>query len=242
MHSESDEELRSILAKIFDNFEKKKNELSEKSSDLREKKTEKSNAILNDKTTESNEVNKSNEETIKSTGVVRNIATSVIKFVGRAQDIQLAHKEAEKTSSPPIQIIISDSDKSERFEGDKFAPCKKRRQIESKPCSATNESAGAVDAIAEIGVNLPLLEPLNFDPFPDIAPLPLLNTNTNLTVYRQLLSPYLKKPLDLNTESSNTPLPLQSQRSPNKNLRSTATMVIDRPPKKMIEKYEIYRN
>lgn len=242
LHSESDEELRSILAKIFDNFEKKKNELSEKSIDAREKKTDKSHAIQTAKTAVTNEGNNSNEDAIKSTGVVRNIATSVIKFVGRSQDIQLAHKEAEKTSPSPIQIIISDSDKSERFEGDKFAPWKKRRQIESKPYAVTNESAGVVDSIAEIGVNLPSLEPLNFDPFPDIAPLPLLNTNTNLTVYRQLLSPYLKKPPDLSNDSSNAPV--QPQISPNKHLRSgsTTSMVIDRPPKKMIEKYEIYRN
>lgn len=175
---------------------------------------------------ESNEMIAAIERPIKSMEVVRNIATSVIKFVGRSQDV--THEEQEETNITQNEMNKFTVETSESI------------RIESKPQMLSILEPSASDPVAEIGVNLPSLEPLNYDPFPDIAPLPLINTNTNLTVYRQLLSPYLKKQSATASESSDT---VSSQRSPNKHLKSSSTaMVCDRPPKKMIEKYEIYRN
>lgn len=176
---------------------------------------------------ELNEVRKLIE--VPMNGIVRNIATSVIKFVGRSQDISMQKEEenSAKRNESPI-----DKPEPSRIES------KSVRLEQEQSRSMANEP----DPIAEIGVNLPSLEPLNFDPFPDITPLPLINTNTNLTVYRQLLSPYLKKQPDSSNQNSNS-TSVQPRGLPKKNYKSSSTtMVIDRPPKKMIEKYEIYRN
>lgn len=206
------------------------------STEAREEKTEKeadidtelSTNICSEQTAEASVII---DETPRSTNVVRNIATSVIKFVGRSQDIQSQKTEAK--CSQKNQETVSVLDKRESVEPSYRIP-KDHKQGNSAVCET-----GAVDPIAEIGVNLPSLEPFNFDPFPDIRPLPLLNTNTNLTVYRQLLSPYLKKSINSNAERSDN----TAAEPPNKLAKPgpTTTMVIDRPPKKMIEKYEIYR-
>lgn len=238
LHSDSDDELRLILEKIFNNFEKKKTQLTAKLTEAREEKTENEAATNPDvslkpmqRTTPANQMNVSSEESVKSANVVRNIATSVIKFVGRPQTHQPQKKEEKRV--PQIQVTTTSEAEKETSESDKTV------HDEHQPQNPTSNS---MDPIAEIGVNLPSLEPLNFDPFPDIRPLPLLNTNTNLTVYRQLLSPYLKKPTDSsNGSSSGTAKELRG--STNKHLKpsTTTAMIIDRPPKKMIEKYEIYR-
>lgn len=226
MHSESDEELQQILDKIFDNFEKRKTSLTADSGVVREEKTDKSIAAQ-----ELSQVERSiGDVTIKPSGVVRNIATSVIKFVGRSQDVSTQEEKEEKNGAKPVEIAV---DKPIQVEPEsvEVAP--------EQPSSTATEH----DPIAEIGVNLPSLEPLNFDAFPSIAPLPLINTNTNLTVYRQLLSPYLKKQPDSSSSSSNsTDASTQPRGSPKKTYKLSSTMVIDRPPKKMIEKYEFYRS
>lgn len=243
LHSDSDDELRAILQKIFENFNKKKNELTEKMTGSREEKTEnvahvdvievQQNAICVEQPNETN-------PTANSTGVVRNIATSVIKFVGRSQDIQPCWPEEENKNIDQLQStrILS----PEREETSLAELCH-GNQIEQKlPCTVPTIEAGTIDPIAEIeiGVNLPSLEPLNYDPFPDITPLPLLNTNTNLTVYRQLLSPYLRKSETMNETTRKEPL--NSTNTAQTETMTPATLVIDRPPKKMIEKYEIFRN
>lgn len=237
LHSDSDEELHQILEKIFDNFDKKKNKSTADSSVVvREEKTEKSMAAMNTNESvnvaacvqEPNEVRESIEEIVKPLAVVKNIATSVIKFVGRSQEVcvhevdEKRAKQSEKTADQPEPPI----------------------QIEPELVRVNHPIPSAIsepDSIIEIGVNLPSLEPLNFDPFPDITPLPLIKTNTNLTVYRQLLSPYLKKQPDSSNSSSHSSTSTEPRDSPKK-ASSTTTMVIDRPPKKMIEKYEFYRN
>ncbi|XP_055304428.1 zinc finger protein 25-like [Sitodiplosis mosellana] len=237
LHSESDEELQLILDKIFDNFEKRKTNSIACSNVVREEKTEKSRAAMNTDQSvnvaacvqELNEVRKSvEEEPIKPLSVVRNIATSVIKFVGRSQDVSV--QKGEEKSAKQAEIV------------DKPEPIQVEESLEVVH-GQLSSTATEPDPIAEIGVNLPSLEPLNFDAFPNIAPLPLINTNTNLTVYRQLLSPYLKKQPDSSNASTNDDASMQPRRSPKKNYKpsSTPTMVIDRPPKKMIEKYEFYR-
>lgn len=245
LHSDSDDELRLILEKIFDNFEKKKTQLTAKLTEAREEKTEKGAATNTDMITKSmvclqetnptNQTNISCEETTKTSNVVRNIATSVIKFVGRPQSQQPQKKEEKRL--PQIQVTTIPEEEQETSGSNNTV------HVEPKPQNPTLVDTNSVDPIAEIGVNFPSLEPLNFDPFPDITPLPLLNTNTNLTVYRQLLSPYLKKPTDPNNDGLNSTVKEQKDSS-NKHLKpsTTTTMIIDRPPKKMIEKYEIYFN
>lgn len=232
LHADSEDELQLILRKIFDNFAKKKHE----SSAPKENKTEKSDTTLNVVEIEmacaeqTNETNRSlepmecMEETTNSSEIVRNIATSVIKFVGRAPDVQLAQNKSPSRSSREHKITspaIND-------------------KAEPNPAKPKSQHSIEKDSIPEIGVNLPSFEPLSFDQFPDIAPLPLLNTNTNLNVYRQLLSPYLKKQSEPTPKVDSNIRPIEPQKSPK--VRPTATVVIDRPPKKRIEKYDIYRN
>lgn len=244
LHAESEDELQVILHKIFDNFAKKRTPLPSP----KEKKTEKSQTTIKLPVAEdkvvcvqqgnqshgTNVPRKSTEETIKSAAVVRNIATSVIKFVGRSHDSQMPQKEMESTNesnsiSQQFNIITPAS-------------------IQPEPVSTAHKSQPAIQAginelDPEIGVNLPSLEPLCFDQFPAIAPLPLLSTNSNLNVYRQLLSPYLRKPTESSSAGSNV-TSIDSEKGGNKNFKlgSATAVVIDRPPKKMIEKYEIYRN
>lgn len=229
LHSESDEELQQILDKIFDNFEKRKSGLTAFSNVVREEKTEKSIAAIN--TVQIANVAACAQELslvempvgdvpVKPSGVVRNIATSVIKFVGRSQDVS-TRQDGEYTVENPIQV--------------------EPESVEVEP-EQPSSTATEHYPIAEIGVNLPSLEPLNFDAFPSIAPLPLINTNTNLTVYRQLLSPYLKKQPDSSCSTNSTDASTHPRGSPKKTYKLSSTMVIDRPPKKMIEKYEFYRS
>lgn len=247
LHSDSDDELRAILQKIFENFNKKKNELTEKMSGSREEKTENgAHDSANELQRNAISVETSNERnaTVNSTNVVRNNATSVIKFVGRSQDIQTwPTREEENRNKEHVHSMQTLS-----LERDETSPAKlcQRNQIEQKlPRSVQTIEPSTIDPIAEIGVNLPSLEPLNFDPFPDITPLPLLNTNTNLTVYRQLLSPYLRKPENASEKSPNNASkdPLNSSNTIQTETTAPPTLAIDRPPKKkMIEKYEIFRN
>lgn len=240
LHSDSDDELRAILQKIFENFNKKKNTSTEKMTGSREGKTEnmaqasanevQQNAICVEQPNETN-------ATVNSTNVVRNIATSVIKFVGRSQDIQPCWPEEENRNIEQLQSTRISS--PVRDEPSSVELCQGNQMEQKLPCVVPITEAGTIDSIAEIGVNLPSLEPLNYDPFPDITPLPLLNTNTNLTVYRQLLSPYLKKSENLNEITRKDPL--NSATTAQAEAMTPATLVIDRPPKKMIEKYEIFR-
>lgn len=239
LHSETDDELRSILEKIFDNYDRKKNGLVVKSTKVREEKTESEKPTNDqDNVPEANEMSERVEEANSAPSPVLNIATSVIKFVGRSQDIQ-PHREESLNRVQSSIVLNQETSLTEQ--------CNENLVERKLSESNSNETVdGPTDPIAEIGVNLPSLEPLNFDPYPDIAPLPLLNTNTNLTVYRQLLSPYLKKPTNSNDESSHNSSKESNEIATNKQIHASSTqttaMVIDRPPKKMIEKYEIYRN
>lgn len=267
LHSESDDELRTILQKIFDNFNKKKQESTEKTGGKREEKTEHGSSgnakeiqITTPSAQQSIEPNEPNE-IVNATTVVRNIATSVIKFVGRSQDIQPScPAETEKGVEPlPPQQCTPRAPPAAKDEMLMLQQPPKLCEVSQSQQKSLNTmqstDSNTIDSIAEIGVNFPSLEPLNFDPFPDMTPLPLINTNTNLTVYRQLLSPYLRKPENSSDQTPNNtlnepPLCEQSSRhfksnsipTPNVSRATpTPTLVIDRPPKKMIEKYEIYR-
>lgn len=227
LHSESEEELRLILEKIFENFANKKNGLNTGKITHREKKTE-TKAAKSATAGLANTIPVANKNVLDNPNrsVVRNIATSVIKFVGRTQDVlqpQTEEIQPQSTHSAPEPSPSNTSEKQQT----------RHRSIEQ-----LSQSEG--DPIAETGVNLPSLEPLNLEPFPHIVPLPFLNTNTNLTVYRQLLSPYLKKPSNTSTDGSGSSsmVPANTSLKPG----TSMPMVIDRPPKKMIEKYEVYRS
>lgn len=251
LHAESEDELRLILQKIFDNFANKKGNGStapiENKTERSEAATKTVSAIEKNVGCEQHDVNAINEVikepemTAKSPDVVRNIATSVIKFVGRVQDVQPAEREAQSENANQ-----NESTKSATAIRDRDEPETVVSKPRTKSLNETITSTLIQTIDPEIAVNLPSLEPLSFDQFPDIAPLPLLNTNTNLNVYRQLLSPYLRKPAEpTRTDTGHSVQPIDSPQSTQTNkLKSgptATTVVIDRPPKKMIDKYEIFR-
>lgn len=223
LHSNTDDELKTILTKIFDNFSSKQNQKFEK--------TDKNGAST---ATTSGSVDLETVtilENNETTNVPKNNTTSVIKFAGRMNqqkeclidlraDENRSIEPNQRNDTPKVKVSVP------------VTPT----EIESYD---VEEIAINLDPISEIETELPSLncEPLSFDAFPAIAPLPRINTNTNLNVYRQLLSPYLKKStssVDKDKDSTST----RSQTTMNE---PKAALVIDRPPKKMIEKYEIYR-
>lgn len=110
---------------------------------------------------------------------VENAPTSVIKFVGKATaSIDLViDKSRSITLTPPRDDLP---------ELDRF-PARRGTNTESDAASEWNTF--------ECGVEIPTYQPLTLDPIPQMQPLPLLTTrnNSNLSVYRQLLSPYLRR-------------------------------------------------
>lgn len=240
LHSSSKEELHTILEKIVENFTIKRNKTEEKG--VHDTESMRRDDIRKCAVIESTELeivetecfaNTEDDISVLSTPV--NNTTSVIKFAGRV--------------NPPQQenLIIDLESKTEEVEaGD--ADTMEQTDLEITNNSSLLHQSDVVggevieNPVPETPTELPTMnyKPLTFDPFPEIAPLPLINTN-NLSVYRQLLSPYLKKTTNNSTQgrinSSQTVKPSNGIVGPAKH-----TIVIDRPPKKMIEKYEIYRN
>lgn len=205
LHSNSDDELQTILEKIIQNF-------SGKHKKKKSKKTEKtisSGSGMEVAKTSECEPNKLIDNT-----------TSVIKFAGR-------------TNQPDENSLI-DLGGSTECGNDLNLPVSTSQEEKQTEDEGINSSA-------DIATELPSLsyEPLNLDPFPEIISLPMINTNTNLNVYRQLLSPYLKKATNSNEECSSKSMeePAKESTKPS----SKPIIVIDRPPKKMIEKYEFYQ-
>lgn len=218
LHADSEERVALILKTIFDNFTLKQNRSIKRP--IPTKKTENQNlSLTNDSTAKCTKFPKpkpniivDDVNQIETSKVLRSNATSVIKFAGRA----------------PIQMqedVINNRNPSAEKQTNKF----------DQPVSTTT-----VD-VESPSYNLDL-PPLNYDPFPKFAPLKL-NTNTNLTVYRQLLSPYLRKASATDCNNKTTESGAEQPRI-NQTVKTITppTKVIDRPPKKMIEKYEIYRN
>lgn len=232
LHADSEDELQLILQRIFDNFSKKRVGLKENKTEPEAPMNVLLDKITPDCVQQTNESNQteSAKETTKPTEIVRNNATSVIKFVGRTQEVQQTQDEDQ--SSGVVENNIANSAISDKTSSP---------STQSKKQNPT-EHESRTNSIDPIGVNLPSLEPLSFDRFPTMAPLPLLNTNTNLNVYRQLLSPYLKKPSEPVPIETGNSKPVETTSTSNKSLKSASTVVIDRPPKKMIEKYDIFRN
>lgn len=239
LHSSSEQELQIILEKIVENFTIKRNRKSDKTKvmvpdteSLRRNDIEKYGVIESTELeiVETECVAKDDDE-ISVLSEPMNNTTSVIKFAGRVNASQQENLFIDLESKTE-QVQAGDADTMELT------------NISSPlhPTDVMMVKKVIENPIAETPRELPSMnyEPLTFDPFPDIAPLPLINTN-NLSVYRQLLSPYLKKTTNNSTQdrinSSQAVKPSNSMVGPAK-----STIVIDRPPKKMIEKYEIYRN
>lgn len=233
LHSNSEKELESILSIIIENFSKKQN--------LRDKKTEN---VYSKGISDHSEVKRKSDETaraeashiipraiveIEAVEIPKNNTTSVIKFAGRTNHAQ----ESSLNENNPNSVSSTIHETNRTNEVPSYVSKTERKEV-----AESENIVVAIDPITEMGPELPSLnyEPLNLEPFPEITPLPLLNTSTNLTVYRQLLSPYLRKP------------PTETNREVPSNAKQTTepipkpAIIIDRPPKKMIEKYEIYRN
>lgn len=245
LHSSSEQELQTILEKIVENFTIKRN-----------RKSNETEAVVSD-------IESQRRDDIEKSGVVESTELEIVEIetecVAEAgHEISILNTHVDNTTSvikfagrvnPPQQVnlIIDLESKSEEV-GVEDADTVEQTDLEitnsSRPLHHTDVMVQEVieNAAAETPTELPSMnyEPLTFDPFPDIAPLPLINTN-NLSVYRQLLSPYLKKTTNNSTQdranSSQAVKPSNPLVGPAK-----PTIVIDRPPKKMIEKYEIYRN
>lgn len=250
LHSDSGEKLETILTKIFNNFTKKQSQ-STKKTENKSNRTEIPNddnvncvenlTGLQSEQIDSTKVTDLDVTIDESPKVLRNIATSVIKFAARVQQTNdcCIQDKPNIISAPTISITLTEeNDIDRRIENSKI----------EQPTVRVTDSNPAVDMNLEIGVDLPSLnyEPLTYDPFPKFAPLPLLNTNTNLSVYRQLLSPYLRKTTALSNANANPVDPVESNSQPtatrNETQTKTPVKVIDRPPKKMIDKYDFYRD
>lgn len=211
LHSNSDEELRTILTKIIENFSKKQK--TEKIDRVSQRSRDSEKVVERAKASKTINVE-------QLTNVPKNNTTSVIKFAGRTnQQIDNVIDPTEKSKTILNSLVRATHIEHEKLNGNEINPV----------CTDV--------------IDLPSLnyEPLNLDPFPEIAPLPPINTNTNLSVYRQLLSPYLKKSTN-GACSSRTSRESTSSQNQSNEPSPKPPIVIDRPPKKMIEKYEIYRN
>lgn len=237
LHSTTDDQMHAILRQIFANFTRKHE--PRPASTLAEATTNKTDNEDSDSFTvdatesagssplhrsdhaaASNLPNKEpNSDVAGQIDSVRpkNIVTSVIKFAGRAPSSLIAHATTNKgqTEEPPPTRDVA------------------QRRLSTIECSApAQKPADGTAPPPRHGPQENDLEmaplnygPLNYEPLPELAPLPLLNTNNNLSVYRQLLSPYLRKPATVTRAAETANRPKQ------------ASVIIDRPPKKMIGKY-----
>lgn len=186
--------------------------------------------------------------------------TSVIKFIGKL-DIDEAKNNADKElkSSSDCSVIVNtnaalnlihpsaSSSTSSNVESALSATESVSSNIE--PCESKNNSP--VDNIYNA---IPLKSPSILPPV--IEPLQLLPPppQHNISVYRQLLSPYLKP--TAKQKSNSVPLTTENLNNFLNQIPGTSTstkhaenlifkgnaIVIDKPPKKMYDKNEIYRS
>lgn len=238
LHSTTDDQMHAILRQIFANFTRKHE--PRPASTLAEPPTNKTDNEDSDSFTvddpmesaESSPLHRSDHAAASNvpnkepTGDVagqidgvqpKNIVTSVIRFAGRAPSSLIAHATTNKgqiEEPPPTQDVAQR--RLSTVEGS--VPTQKPADGSAPPLRHGPQ---------ENDLDLAPLsyKPLNYEPLPELAPLPLLNTNNNLSVYRQLLSPYLRKPATVTRAADTANRPKQ------------ASVIIDRPPKKMIGKY-----
>lgn len=241
LHSSSEQELQIILEKIVENFTIKRNRKSNKTeqvfTDTESLRCDDSGKLAVVESTEleiiETECIAKDEDEIMVINAPVNNTTSVIKFAGRVNppqqenliiDLESKTEEVEIGNADTMELVnVEITNTSSRLH-QTGVMLKEVIEIESNPAAETSTELPSMN-----------YEPLTFDPLPEIAPLPPINTN-NLSVYRQLLSPYLKK-----TTHNPTQDHINSSQAV-KLFNAKSTIVIDRPPKKMIEKYEIYRN
>lgn len=151
---------------------------------------------------------------IESVKSIKNIATSVIKFAGKSTVREVNEVFIALESSSPLKEYENDVDRCNS------------NQKNCQNLNSTNLESHIVQNNVECDL-LKIYQPLTLDPLPQMKPLPLLttNTNSNLSIYRQLLSPYLKR-------STTQPL-FNADGEPIDAIKST---IIVRPPKKMVVK------
>lgn len=248
------------MKEIFDNFARKHEpKVTQQLSGIVSQKTDSDkNPVDNDipGLNESDQVNRVAHKAAVETAVKyvdkveciqpTNNVTSVIKFAGRAPSLNIpsttiqiaASLDTPSTSNNHTAIATNQNIPS---------PTNNQQPNEQIEIRSMNNSPVARDTTTQITIDTvtpptndndldltPInYKPLNYEPFPEIAPLPLLNTSSNLSVYRQLLSPYLKKPTNA-TAAAAASTATMNVKQPSK---QTPVFVIDRPPKKMIEKY-----
>lgn len=177
LHAESGVDVQTILDGIFRKYsDRNKPTDVDGAKVMREEKTKSSPA----KSETSTAAKTVNEQFHRDDGQqVKNMPMSVIKFVGKASaPIDVVKEDAR--SSTVIQTH-NDLSKSNQYD--------QHNQSYMEPVVANDWNT------LECGVVMPTYQPLTLDPIPQMEPLPLLTTrnNTNLSVYRQLLSPYLRR-------------------------------------------------
>lgn len=174
LHAETGVDVQTILDEIFRKYSERNKQTDGDNSDAkREKRTEGNTGKL--KTTTALTVQEPCQRDVGQQ--IRNSSISVIKFVGKA--------------SAPIDLVTEES-RSINLKSDLLTPdAGSARNI---ICNAEPETAPDFNTF-ECGVEMPTYQPLTLDPIPQMEPLPLLKTrnNSNLSVYRQLLSPYLRR-------------------------------------------------
>lgn len=221
----------SILKVIFENFARKHEpqsirQLNEHISNKTENDVSDSDRVDTAKLNDSTQVNRiSHQAAVVATAVnfvenvectkPKNIMTSVIKFAGRAPSLNIP----SITHNQPAHQQTDDTNKTNSINSPVVRDATTQITINTVTPATTDNDLDLTP--------INYYKPLNYEPFPEIAPLPLLNTNTNLSVYRQLLSPYLKKPANANVAASTATT----------NVKQQTSVIIDRPPKKMIKKY-----
>lgn len=177
IHAETVDDVETILNEICRNHAERNKQTDKSSSKVKRKeKTEKitKKLVVPTTTTVIERCHRDDGQQIK------NAPMSVIKFVGK--------------STAPIDLV---TDKSSCVVN--LLPTK-NNDPKRDPCSAQDRSNTEPETMSdwntfECGVEMPTYQPLTLDPIPQMEPLPLLTThnNSNLSVYRQLLSPYLRR-------------------------------------------------
>lgn len=203
------------MAEIFENYNKKSSNESIISSDK-----------CIEKPTENSSEQQSN-------------ATSVIKFVGKLNiDTDGADNISEKSSFLPedCSVIVNNNCKA----------LKTDHQTQNKTIIVPEENA----------LDSPVYKPLTLEPprsSPFMEPLQLMPPQDNISIYRQLLSPYLKSAAKSKsnacnqTQINNDDSTAHTACASNNNSCSALStkgniIIINKPPKKMYDKNEIYRS
>lgn len=176
LHAESGVDVQTILDEIFRKYSErnKQTDVDNTRNEKTEDKPEKSDTS----TAEPTVIERCSRDDGQQ---VKNMPMSVIKFVGKA--------------SAPIDVVTEESRSSTVIQKNNDLPRPKPNQCDVRSQSYMEPMLASDWNTLQCGVVMPTYQPLTLDPIPQMEPLPLLTThiNTNLSVYRQLLSPYLRR-------------------------------------------------